>query len=143
MIRWPGQVKPVDRPELAISLDLAPTILAGYGLAPTKKMQGIDLLNDEALRQRDTIHGACYLHKVVDTHNPAANLTWRWIINDKWKLVLPYRKNVTTRAKERGSGEVRLYDLSVDPFEKNNLAGAESCQVERLGKKLNDLLPGT
>ena len=141
MVRWPGKVKPEDRPELANSIDLAPTILKACGLAPTNAMQGIDLLDDTALAKRKSTYGAIYLHNAVDIHKPSANLTYRWLINGDWKLILPHKENVTTKAKHRDTGETELYNLAKDPHERNNLAKARQGRTKRLAKQLNKLLP--
>ena len=141
MIRWPGKVQPGERPELANSIDLAPTILKACGLEPTGAMQGIDLLDDTAMAKRKSTHGACYLHNAVDIHKPSANLTHRWLINGNWKLILPYKANLTTRDKAKGAGETELYNLAKDPFERRNLAKSKASRVKRLTKQLNALLP--
>jgi len=132
MIRWPGKVQPSERPELANSIDLAPTILKACGLEPTDTMQGIDLLDDTALAKRKSTHGACYLHNAVDIHKPSANLTHRWLINGNWKLILPHKTNAT---------EPELYNLTKDPHETQNLAKTNPHQAKRLAKQLNELLP--
>ena len=141
MVRWPGKVKPEDRPELANSIDLAPTILKACGLAPTKEMQGIDLLDDTALAKRKSTYGAIYLHNAVDIHKPSANLTYRWLIDGNWKLILPHKENVTKKAKHRDTGETELYNLAKDPHERNNLAKTRQGRTKRLAKHLNKLLP--
>ena len=141
MIRWPGKVQPGERPELANSIDLAPTILKACGLEPTDTMQGIDLLDDTALAKRKSTHGACYLHNAIDIHKPSANLTHRWLINGNWKVILPYKANLTTRDKAKGTGETELYNLAKDPFERRNLAKSKASRVKRLTKQLNALLP--
>ena len=134
MIRWPGKVQPGERPELANSIDLAPTILKACGLEPTDTMQGIDLLDDTALAKRKSTHGACYLHNAVDIHKPSANLTHRWLINGNWKLILPHKPNTNATEPE-------LYNLTKDPHETQNLAKTNPHQAKRLAKQLNELLP--
>ena len=135
MIRWPGKVQPGERPELANSIDLAPTLLKACGLEPTDTMQGIDLLDDTALAKRKSTHGACYLHNAVDIHKPSANLTHRWLINGDWKLILPHKPNTNAAA------EPELYNLTKDPHEHQNLAKTKPSQAKRLAKRLNKLLP--
>ena len=141
MIRWPGKVQPGERPELANSIDLAPTLLKACGLEPPDTMQGIDLLDDTALAKRKSTHGACYLHNAIDIHKPSANLTHRWLINGNWKVILPYKANLTTRDEAKGTGETELYNLAKDPFERRNLAKSKASRVKRLTKQLNALLP--
>jgi arylsulfatase A-like enzyme len=134
MIRWPGKVQPGERPELANSIDLAPTILKACGLEPTDTMQGIDLLDDTALAKRKSTHGACYLHNAIDIHKPSANLTHRWLINGNWKLILPNKANAKADAPE-------LYNLTQDPHEHQNLAKRKQTKTKRLAEQLNKLLP--
>ena len=134
MIRWPGKVQPGERPELANSIDLAPTILKACGLEPSDTMQGIDLLDDTALAKRKSTHGACYLHNAVDIHKPSANLTHRWLINGNWKLILPHKTNTNAPAPEQDN-------LTNAPHETQNLAKTNPRQAKRLAKQLNELLP--
>jgi len=141
MVRWPGKVKPEDRPELANSIDLAPTILKACGIVPTKDMRGIDLLDDAALANRKSTHGAVYLHNAIDIHKPSANLTYRWLIAGDWKLILPHKANVTTKAKYKDTGNIELYNLTKDPHENKNLAEAKPNRTKRLSKQLDKLLP--
>lgn len=109
LVRWPGKVKPAFDDRLAVSIDLAPTLLRAAGLQPTAEMQGIDLLDDKALAARRAIFGACFTHNAVDLNNPSANLEWRWVIADRWKLIVP------------ASGkDAELYDLRRDPHERTN-----------------------
>jgi len=44
MFRWPGDVKPADRPELCSSIDIVPTILAAAGVDIPKRLPGLNLL---------------------------------------------------------------------------------------------------
>ena len=71
MVRWPGKVQPGERPELANSIDLAPTILKACGLEPTSEMQGIDLLATRPWPKSTT---APATFTTPDIHKPSANL---------------------------------------------------------------------
>tara|TARA_B100000686_G_scaffold74613_1_gene80529 strand:- start:88 stop:1341 length:1254 start_codon:yes stop_codon:yes gene_type:complete len=135
MVRWPGKVKPGERPELANSIDLAPTILKACGLKPTSEMQGINLLDDAALAKRKSTYGAVYLHNAVDIQKPSANLTYRWLIDGDWKLILPHKPNNNPGAKSE------LYNLAKDPHEHQNLAKTKPTKTKRLARQLNKLLP--
>ncbi len=130
MVRWPGKVKPEMRGDLAISIDLMPTVLGMLGESPTPEMQGIDLLDDEALADRHTIYGECFTHDAVDLNKPAANLRWRWLIDGDDKLIVPDAQN-------EPEATVELYQLTADPHEANNLAAAEPERVEQLRAKLD------
>lgn len=126
MIRWPGKVKPRMTDDLAMSIDLVPTVLAALGLKPTPDMQGVNLLDPQAVRRRTTIFGECFLHTAVDLHSPVKNLLYRWVIDGYQKLILPQR-----------GGEPELYDLKTDPHEKANLAAQQPDMVKTLARKLD------
>lgn len=130
MIRWPGKISPQKSPSLAMSIDLAPTLLKAVGLEPTKGMQGIDLLDAEAVARRKQIYGECFTHNAVDIDVPATSLRWRWMIDGDTKLIVPHRAN-------EPAAEVELYDLAEDPFEQDNLAAKEPERVAELTKRLD------
>ncbi|HSH93416.1 MAG TPA: sulfatase [Roseimicrobium sp.] len=135
MIRWPGKVKPVMSDDLAISIDLMPTLLKAAGLPTTKDVQGIDLLDSKSVKARKTLYGECFTHNSVDLQNPAASLRWRWVIDDQWKLIVPTARN-------EPDAKIELYNLEKDPFELTNLADKESGRVTGLQKKLDGWWPG-
>ncbi|MCB1129105.1 MAG: sulfatase-like hydrolase/transferase, partial [Verrucomicrobiae bacterium] len=143
LVRWPGHITPrtVDVP--VSSIDLAPTILTACDLKPTPAMSGVNLLDEAAVRARKAIFGACFLHNAVDLDVPQRNLTYRWCIEDRWKLIRPDPVNVTT-ANKRGLApdSVELYDLIADPHEERNLAGNERGRVEAMTGLLNRWWPG-
>jgi uncharacterized sulfatase len=130
MIRWPGRVAPSVSNELAISIDIAPTLLAAVGEQPSPQMQGINLLDAEKVRARRAICGECFTHNAVDLNNPAANLRWRWIVEEHWKLIVPDPAN-------EPEAKVELYDLAVDPHEERNLAADDPVRVDQLRKQLD------
>jgi uncharacterized sulfatase len=136
MIRWPGRVKARQSDQPALSIDLMPTLLAAVGLEPTKEMQGINLLDEQALKDRQAIHGECFTHNAADLSRPAASLRWRWTIEGDWKLIVPATQN------EPG-GRVELYRITADPREENNQADRQPNRVERLGRRLDAWWPGT
>ena len=83
-------------------------------------MQGLDLIDDGAIRSRKAIFGAVYLHNAVDIHRPAANLTHRWVISDGHKLIVP----------KEGASE--LYDIVNDPHEEKPLSGPKAGKLKKL-----------
>jgi len=126
MLRWPGRIEPArDDKTPVLSLDLAPTILAACGLAPTADMQGVDLLDREALSARQAIFGETFTHNAVDVRVPASSLEYRWCIEGRWKLLVPNPANVP-------DGRVELYDVLADPHEERNLASAHPDRVTHL-----------
>lgn len=136
MLRLPGRIEPRrDDRRLANSVDLVPTILQACGLEPTADMQGIDLLDAEAVAARKVIFGEIFEHNAVDVRVPASSLKYRWCIDGRWKLVLPCEANVP-------DGVVELFDVLADPFEKENLAETNPARVDELRKKINAWWPG-
>jgi uncharacterized sulfatase len=130
MIRWPGKVQPQTRDELAIAIDIAPTILRAVGLERTAQMQGVDLLDDGALATRKSIYGECFTHNAVDLDSPADNLRWRWMVESPWKLIVPDRAN-------EPNAPVELYRITTDAREEQNLAASQPQLVKALRAKLD------
>lgn len=133
MIRWPGRVKPRRSNDLASSLDFMPTLLAAAGIDPPKDLPGLNLLDEKALRSRKTLYGAIFTHDAVDIRRPASNLMTRWVIDGDWKLLVP----VPGKANEEQPQKIELYRISVDPDERDDLAGRESSRVAQLMRKLD------
>ena len=127
MVRWPGRVAPRSSDELAMSIDLAPTILAAAGLPPAAGMQGVNLLDDATLRRRPAIFGECFVHSALDLDQPSANLLWRWTIEGRHKLIVP--KDAAKKSE--------LYDLVADPHEERDLAAARPETAAELRRKLD------
>lgn len=130
IVRWPGKIQPAEVDQLATSLDIAPTILKAAGLKPAPEMPGIDLLDDEALARRRSLFGEIFTHNAVDIHRPAANLRYRWMIDEQWKLILPAPWNTP-------DGAVELYDLKADPFETKNLAAQHPEKVAEMTQRVD------
>ncbi len=130
VVRWPAHVRPTMSNELAMSIDLMPTLLTAMGQPLTEATQGINLLDEQAVKDRTAIYGECFTHNAVDLHDPAANLRWRWIIEGNWKLIVPHAKNEPNASLE-------LYDLASDPLENTNLAAANPDRVTRLRARLD------
>ena len=135
MIRWPGRVPPRESSAVVSSIDLCPTLLKACGIAAPHGLPGVNLLDDSAVAARKAIFGECFTHNAVDLENPAANLRWRWVIADNWKLIVPAPQN-------ESNAKVELFDLSADPTEEKNLADSEPARVTRLRESLDGWWPG-
>ena len=127
MVRWPGRIAPRMSDEFAMSIDLVPTVLAAVGLQRTPEMSGVNLLDDTAVRSRRAICGECFVHTAVDLNVPARNLLHRWIIEGRWKLIVP----------QAAGGKSELYDLVADPKETQESAAAHPDLVRRLQRQLD------
>jgi uncharacterized sulfatase len=76
---------------------------------------------------RDIVFGETFAHDVADIDHPARSLQYRWAIEDaRWKLIL----GAESKSRE-------LYDLNMDPHEKNNVASSKADVVSRLTEKLD------
>ncbi len=144
MMRWPGKVNPGrDEKTLVSSIDLAATILKACGIQPSPDMPGIDLRNRTKLAGRKAIFGSLFAHTAVDIHNPVANLKYRWVIHQEWKLILPYTPNADVELKLGGQGvdwtkdHAELYQVLADPHEKEELAAKHPEMVRALKWEIN------
>ncbi len=129
MLRWPGKIQPAMPSGLAHSIDLLPTLLKACGVPVPDGSPGIDLLDPAAVAAREEVFGSCFDHDMVDLDSPAKSLKWRWCRQGDWKLILPSDR-VPSTAPE-------LYNLSADPWEKNNLASAEAGRAASLTKLID------
>lgn len=131
MIRWPGHVAArTDETHLASSIDLVPTVLAAAGLATTDAMQGINLLDEDAVNHRAAIFGEILEHDIQHMTDPVASLRFRWVIDGKWKLIVPH-------AAREPKAPVELFDILADPHETKNVANQHAELVGELTKKLD------
>ncbi|BBO32758.1 sulfatase [Lacipirellula parvula] len=130
ILRWPGHIAPEQSDDLAISLDLAPTLLAAAGAKPTAAMPGINLLDKKPRDARTSLQGECFTHDILDLKNPAVSLRYRWIISGHWKLIVPAPQN-------EPDAKIELYNLQLDPSEEQNLAADHPDVVKQLSTKLD------
>ena len=83
LVRWPGRVTPRSSDALASSIDLFPTVLAAIGISAEKPLPGVDLLDERAVAARRHVFGECFTVRSLTLDDPAANLLWRWTVNDR------------------------------------------------------------
>jgi arylsulfatase A-like enzyme len=130
MISWPSKLKPhMDKEHLASSLDLWPTLAALLKTETPKGLPGIDLTNSSAVAKRTTIYGEQYTHNIADVEHPTKSMQNLWVVDGWWKLISP---NPAARSKTK----TQLYDLSKDPWEKNDLSASEPGKVKDLSAKI-------
>jgi uncharacterized sulfatase len=131
MIRWPGHVTPrMDKTHLANSIDLVPTILAAVGLEKTDAMQGINLLDADAVAKRTAIFGEILEHDIQHMTDPVASLRFRWVIEGDWKLILPH-------AGREPDAKAELFNIVADPHETKDLSKSHAKLVGELTKKID------
>lgn len=149
MFRWTGVIEPGDRGEQPCSsVDIIPTALAAAGVAIPKNLPGYNLLpilKSGEPTPRKEVFGETFAHDVTDIEKPEASLLYRWVIEDKWKLLLTYDGKIGRYADTHPREEKRpqLYDLEADPHENTNLASENPEVVARFAKKIADWWPVT
>lgn len=141
ILRWPGTIRPARYDTLASSVDLAPTILRACGLEPPRCMSGINLLEACAGKPiaRAAVFGEVFSHDVAALDRPEASLLFRWAIEGRWKLILPY-DGAGARRDADGKDErsrPQLFDLQADPHETRNLAARQPDIVDRLRQRID------
>jgi len=141
LLRWKGVIPPQDRDEVVSSIDLVPTILSAAGAEIPLNLPGLDLLplvRDDKSLEREAIFGEGFAHDIADIQDPQASLLYRWVIQDRWKLLLTYDGVVGRYASSHPRTERRpqLFDLLDDPHETKNLAGEHPKVVAALATKI-------
>jgi len=106
IIRWPGRIAPLRTCGALVEIiDVFPTLLAGLGLAPSRRSLGRSLW--PVLENTDRPHRDAVFSEVVTQHTYGT-----MIRTDRYKYV----------ADDRGRG-YQLFDLVADPNERRNLVG--------------------
>jgi len=144
MVSWPGTIKPERRADLAHAVDIFPTIAAATGLEAPADLTGINLLNEDACKNRKTIFGVTNSIHNITRGDPDDTLQYLWCVDGDWKLILRYPGKDTTNYKNVhnwDTASVRLYNLKNDPHEKLDLAGQHPDIVERLRKSIETWHP--
>lgn len=135
LVRWPGHTAPATNATPVSSLDLVPTLLTAAGVKVPANLPGRNLLDAAAVQARPALFGAIFEHNAVDIHQPAANLQYRWIVADGWKLIVPDRQRVP-------QVDLELFEVRVDPTEQTNRAAEQAERVARLRQQLDAWWPG-
>jgi arylsulfatase A-like enzyme len=135
MVRWRNKVKPVmDKKHLASSIDLVPTVLSAVGIDAPKNLDGIDLLDLQAVEKREAIYGEIFEHDIQSMDDPVASLRFRWVIDGDWKCIVPH-------PGREPDAKVELFNVIKDPHEEKDLAADHSQKVAQLTKQINNWWP--
>jgi arylsulfatase A len=137
MMRWQGVLEPGEREEVVHFTDLVPTLMEVCDLKPVVG---------------EPLDGRSFAGLLSDTFGPTELPSlrfWQWnrgqpmyshnaaVRQGDWKLVRPYMtRNLTKQPSNRSP---KLYNLSQDPEEKQDLAADEPELTKRLLKQLDDL----
>ena len=131
MFKWPGKITPaINKTTLASSIDIVPTVLAACNLESDKSLPGINILNAEALAQREAVFAEAYEHDIASLEEPTLSLTHRIGLSYPWKMILP---DPTNRPEE----SPELYNLSEDPFEQEDLLEKHPEEARNLSQQID------
>lgn len=139
MLSWPAKIKSGLSSDFAHAIDLFPTIAAAASLKAPVDLPGINLLDEKARGERKIIFGVSHASHNITVGDPDDTLQYIWCIEGDWKLIVRYHGKDTTKYKNLhvwDKASVRLYNITVDPHEKKDLAANEPEMVAQLKKKI-------
>jgi arylsulfatase A-like enzyme len=141
LLSWPKRITPEDSSELAHAIDLFPTIVSAAGGEVPAGLSGINLLDQKARKQRDTVFGVNHSTHNMTLGDPDDTLQYIWCIEGKWKLIKRYQgKDISqhySALHKWDTAAYHLYDLEKDPDELNDLADAMADRVKRMSAKID------
>jgi arylsulfatase A-like enzyme len=149
LFSWPGRIHAVNRQQqLCSSIDIVPTLLGAVGLEVPEGLSGFNLfpyLASGMATPRNEVYGETYSHDVANIDQIEATLLYRWVIEDRWKLILSYDGEIGRSARYHLRSDMRpqLFDLSDDPAETVNFAAYHPELVKRLSDRLQAWWPVT
>ncbi len=133
IMRWPKMIKAgTTIPQMALNIDIAPTLLEIGGVPVPKNMDGrslVPLLQGKKVPWRDSFLVEYWSDKVFPR---MLKMGYQCVRTDRWKLI--HYVDLT--------GMDELYDLKSDPWELTNVISAASSKkaVATLQPKLQQLL---
>lgn len=129
MVSWPSHVTPGQRDALASTIDLAPTILRACQTHVPQELPGRDLLasDPDLTAANRPVFGEIFAHDVADIDAPSRSLLFRWLIDGRWKLIVP----------TAADAKPELYDVVDDPSEEHDLAERLPERVAQLREQLD------
>ncbi|GAL65629.1 sulfatase [Jejuia pallidilutea] len=116
----------MDTETVVSSIDMVPTVLDILNIKKSENLPGISVLNKEALNQREGIFGEVYAHDFDTIEN---SMFYNMAIFPPYKIIVPD----PVRKKDE---VVQLFNIEEDPFEQNNIAGANPEIVADLTAKI-------
>lgn len=149
ILRWPAKIKPrIESGKLAENIDVFPTLLAAAGVASPDQRPGIDLLNEQAISQRDSIFLASYAPHGIGQRTreePHFAYVYRRPL-EAGRLVASSSRGREPKAvakwQKNPDASIELFDLSQDPQEETNLASQHPERVRQLNAKINQWWTG-
>ena len=93
--------------------------------------------------RRASIFGSIFVHTSIDVERPSANVKYRWMVKDRWKLIVPHLPNRDLEIWEKIGrlswmrDTAELFDIVADPTEKKDLAAVRPEVVKQLTAELD------
>lgn len=131
LVSGPG-ILPGTCRQLALNIDIAPTLLDWAGLKIPAKVYGRSLAG--AVREPTGVGRDAFLYEMAPASDTARNPFIRALRTDTAKLIRTYRMGSETEVDY-----VELYDLPSDPYEQHNVAGekAYAGRLEVMNRRLD------
>lgn len=127
LVRWPGVAQPgAVRSQMALNIDVAPTLLEAAGAGPEKGIQGRSLVG--VLREGATTLRDSFLAEYREEDRYPRIATWEAVRTADWKLI----------RYPGHPGWDELYDLGQDPGELRNLVAVPGA-AQRLAALRSEL----
>jgi hypothetical protein len=153
IVRWPGRIKPgTVCDDFAMLTDLGPTVLSIAGVKVPQHMQGLALLGEQKAQPREFIVAARERmdltsdehiravrdkqYKYIRNFTPERPYAWPISYRDRMPIMQEWRR-LHAEGKLAGAPALfmretkppeELYDITVDPYEINNLADSPKRQ---------------
>ena len=139
LVSWPGHIAPTTIQAPASAVDLMPTLLKLAGAKLPADGDGLNLLDDAALRARPFVAGQNSTHDIRELGRPAASLRYRWLVAGDLKLIVSsgLKTGMTASGSTDATEPPRLFDLKADPYELRDLAAERPAEVKRLTTQLD------
>ena len=127
MYKWAGKIKPkLDKETVVSSIDMVPTVLDILNIEKPNNLPGISVLDTYKVEKRDVIFGEIYAH---DFDTVESSLFYTIAIAKPYKIIVP---DPVRKAKAK----IELFNIDIDPFEKNNIADSQPEMVKKLKSKI-------
>ncbi|MDZ4796896.1 MAG: sulfatase [Bryobacteraceae bacterium] len=132
LVRYPKMVKAGSKPaQMALNIDVAPTLLDVAGVAVPKDMHGKSLT--PALKSTGAKGRDAFLSEYFEDPGFPSTQKWQSLRTEKWKYIhFP---------EMQGADE--LYDLTADPHEMKNVFAKYPKDVARLRARMERILKET
>ena len=140
MFSWPHKITPLRSQDLAHAIDFFPTLASVTDIKTNIDLPGINLLNEKIRKARKRIFGTSHSVYNMTPGDPDGTLQYQWCIEGNWKLLLRHNGLDTTFYKQLHIWDkkpLRLYNLKLDPHEKEEVSSENPEVTERIKKQIH------